>query len=193
MKLQFVEDKKLSIVNADCYVPELKMGKRKRVSLDLMDMTKLPKILELEYSVCTISHVEDRTEVVTKTLVRTQEDVVRRRSCNDAMVQKRPDSCLLTYQHRMSRKRWSMPAMDVMIKEKEKPVKQRTRELFEAKDVGPPKQVKYFCKKCKVDVCNECFRTVCSSHTVQWMGQACFHCASPYHKIVHEHESFESE
>ena len=29
--------------------------------------------------------------------------------------------------------------------------------------------------------------TVCSSHMVQWIGSSFFHCASPHHKIVHEH------
>merc|ERR1712013_303131 len=55
--------------------------------------------------------------------------------------------------------------------------------LVEADAQNP--SLKYFCKKCNLDICNACFSTVCSSHMVQWIGSAFFHCQSPHHKIVH--------
>jgi len=182
---------KLNCGCPDCYVPQLNMGKRKKVSLELMEMRSLPGIPELHYNTVTISHVTEHWGKVTKTTVKAEEDPVRRRSCADGDVSRRPDSCMLNYHHQISRKRWSMPVMETVIKEKEKPRRNRTREIFEARDVAPPKQVKYFCKNCDLDVCNQCFRTVCSSHLVQWIGSACFHCASPFHKIVHQNESNE--
>ena len=73
-----------------------------------------------------------------------------------------------------------MPAIPVTIKEKEKEKTRRPREPIDARNVGPPKQVKYFiiiitiniviitiittnqvkyfCKKCNLDICNACFR-----------------------------------
>ena len=67
-----------------------------------------------------------------------------------------------------------MPAIPVTLKEKEKiqyflifqvTVKEkektsRTREPLDPRKVAPPKQVKYFCKKCNLDICNACFRFV---------------------------------
>jgi len=164
---------KLNCGCPDCYVPEFKRGKKKRVSVDLESVVLLPR---LEYSICTVSRVveEGRATLtkVTKPIVCTQEEPVQRR----------PGSFALK-----TRNRWSLPAIPVTIKEKEKEKTRRTREPIDARNVGPPKQVKYFCKKCNLDICNACFSTVCSSHMVQWIGSSFFHCASPHHKIVHEH------
>jgi len=169
---------KLNCGCPDCYVPELKRGKKKRASLDLETMLSLPSILELEYSTCTVSQVQEERVTVTKALVRTQEE---------GKVQRRPISCVVADQVRRSRNRLSLPVMEVTVKEKEKPVRVRHIEPIQAREVGPPKQTKYFCRQCKVDICNACFSTVCSGHTVQWIGSACFHCASPSHRIVHQH------
>jgi len=156
---------KLNCGCPDCYVPELKRGKKKSVTLSMVDMAHMPAILELEYSFCTVSQVMEEKATATKVSVRTQEG--------------RKSVVLKT------RNRWSMPVIPTPIKEKEPP-KKKDREPLEARRVGPPKQVKYFCKNCNVDVCNACFSSVCSGHQVQWIGSAFFHCASPYHKIVHE-------
>jgi len=162
---------KLNCGCPDCYVPEYKRGKKKRVTLELESVDIIP---QLEYSACTaVARVEGEGALVakvTKAVVRTQEEPVQRR----------PGSAALK-----TRNRWSMPAIPVTVKEKEKEKTSRTREPLDPRKVAPPKQVKYFCKKCNLDICNACFSTVCSSHMVQWIGSAFFHCQSPHHKIVH--------
>ena len=70
-----------------------------------------------------------------------------------------------------TRNRWSMPVIPTPIKvtlshvtmtvnQEKEPPKKKEREPLEARRVGPPKQVKYFCKNCNVDVCNACFRSI---------------------------------
>ena len=44
------------------------------------------------------------------------------------------------------------------VNQEKEPPKRKEREPLEARRVGPPKQVKYYCKNCNVDVCNACFR-----------------------------------
>ena len=66
-----------------------------------------------------------------------------------------------------------------------RPRRERVREEFQERAVGPPKQTRYFCRNCKADICNACFSTVCSAHNVQFLGAAYFHCKSPFHKIQH--------
>ena len=64
---------KLNCGCPDCYVPEFKRGKKKRVSIDLESVVLLPR---LEYSICTVSRVEEEGRVtltkVTKPIVCTQ-------------------------------------------------------------------------------------------------------------------------
>jgi len=47
------------------------------------------------------------------------------------------------------------------------------RELYPAPVL---KQTKYFCSTCMLTICNSCFTKKCSSHKVDWMGQAKFGC-----------------
>ena len=44
------------------------------------------------------------------------------------------------------------------VRTKHEPVVKKERKPLEARKTRPPKQTKYFCKKCNVDVCNACFR-----------------------------------
>ena len=139
---------KLNCGCPDCYVPEFKRGKKKRVSVDLESVIFLPR---LEYSICTVTRVEEEKATltnVTKATVCTQVCPL----CHiifigseflnlpkEEPVQRRPGSIALK-----TRNRWSLPAIPVTIKEKEKEKTRRSREPIEARNVGPPKQVKYF-------------------------------------------------
>jgi len=183
---------KLNCGCPDCYVPEIRKGKKKFVLVEVENWKELERIQGLDYNYCTVSHVREEREVATKTEVQTQEYVFRRQRVSDPVAPRRPISCVLADQVRRSRNRLSLPNMDVLIKEKEKPPVSKTpREPLSARNVGPPRQTKYYCKNCAKDICNVCFSTVCSPHTVQWIGTANFHCASPFHKIVHEHKEEE--
>lgn len=176
----------------DCYVPEIKTGKRKKLVVEVEEEEGLERIERLEYMYCTVVHCREEREVATKTEVQTQEYVLRRPRVSDPVSHRRPVSCVLADQVRRSRNRRSLPNMDILIKDKETPpITAAPREPFSVRAVGPPRQTKYYCKNCGLDICNVCFSTVCSPHTVQWIGTSNFHCTSPFHKIVHEHKEEE--
>ena len=58
-------------------MPELKRGKKKSVTLSMVDMAHMPAILELEYSFCTVSQVMEEKATATKVLVRTQVSFIK--------------------------------------------------------------------------------------------------------------------
>eukprot|EP00092_Neocalanus_flemingeri_P051631 GFUD01060138.1.p1 GENE.GFUD01060138.1~~GFUD01060138.1.p1 ORF type:complete len:182 (+),score=20.90 GFUD01060138.1:112-657(+) len=54
---------------------------------------------------------------------------------------------------------------------------------FDMKLVLGPKKTRYFCSHCQADICNNCVRSCCSSHKVQFMGSRVhFSCKSPLHR-----------
>ncbi len=45
----------------------------------------------------------------------------------------------------------------------------------------------YYCKTCCLTICNGCFSRLCSSHNVDWMGQAKFGCGACWWSADHLH------
>ena len=45
------------------------------------------------------------------------------------------------------------------------------------------KSPKYFCRSCEVDICKKCLQSWCNAHSVQWIGNHTFNCASPNHRF----------
>ena len=45
------------------------------------------------------------------------------------------------------------------------------------------KSPKYYCRSCEVDICKKCLQSWCNSHSVQWIGNHTFNCASPNHRF----------
>ena len=45
------------------------------------------------------------------------------------------------------------------------------------------KSPKYYCRSCEVDICKKCLQSWCNAHSVQWIGNHTFNCASPNHRF----------
>ena len=143
----------------------------------------------LEFETALLSHHDDDncSERAKISSVTVETNVQHRRPrLSDNFASRRPVSVLETSRNQRNH-RMSMPDMEKFELKTEKKPRERIRDSFKERAVGPPKQARYYCKTCKADVCNACFSSTCSAHNVQFLGSAYFHCASPYHKIQHDH------
>ena len=111
-------------------------------------------------------------------------DLERRRTNYRADDKRRPMSYMETL-HVNRFHRLSVPDLQSRQQSGQLKRRERVREEFQERAVGPPKQTRYFCKNCNADICNACFSSVCSAHNVQFLGAGYFHCKSPFHKIQH--------
>jgi len=176
----------------DCYQPQtrtLKIRKAKSKKLKLDTPEKLPdNDTNLLFETATITHAVSEAKEKVKIVVVNVEvgDVVLRRSHKSVDYKRHTVSFVET--SRLNRNRLSMPELPKFEpKRTERKSKERIREPFIEKKVGPPKQTRYFCKTCNVNVCNVCVSSTCGAHNVQFLGSGYFHCQSPHHKIQHEH------
>ena len=178
----------------DCYTPEKKPRKKKKLKIRKAEVIELlfdsvVPIAQLQYENCDlIHHVGKDRAKINRIVIQTDEDVetMRRSSDSNYHFKRRPVSCIEKTQTRSSH-RMSLPDMNWNLKIEKPKRREKLRDPFIVKEVGPPKQTKYFCKKCQKDICTECFKTVCSAHNVQFIGTSKFHCESPFHKISHDH------
>jgi len=179
----------------DCFTPEIKPRKKKKLKTkqaQLIEITfdSVSPIDHLIYENCTLTHHEEVAKTkVNKTVTKVHEavEVVKRNSYSNYHFKRRPASCVETPKLKFSSHRMSLPDMDLNMKLEKPKRREKLRDPMIIKEVGPPKQTKYFCKKCKADVCNDCVTNECSSHNVQFIGTSRFHCQSPFHKIQHQH------
>ena len=173
---------------SDCYQPETRTFKIKKAKILALrfDKTKNLDSQVPENTEAKISHEESGAKFRAHVnQVKVEEgDVVLRRTQYMVHSQKRPMSYMETIQanrfHRLS-----VPNMKTRQQFEKSNKRDKIRDEFQEKPVGPPKQTRYFCKTCKVDICNACFSSVCNVHNVQFLGAAYFHCKSPFHKIQH--------
>jgi len=151
-------------------------GKLCRATRHQVRWERLGKLPPLEYQVAVLVRPSFGTEE--QCSVEEKPSVL---SCSE--VKRRPQSCLFPHSHRLASQRtwsgeWDRPAPRVRPPRSPAPLR-RTE---------PAKQTKYFCRQCRVDVCNVCLtRTACAGHNVQFLGQATFACQSAAHVIDHEH------
>jgi len=178
----------------DCYTPEKKPRKKKKLKIRRAETIELcfDKVFPIDqmlYENCTLSHHMEKSRAKVNRIVTDIDEeieVVKRSSYSTYHFKRRPISCIEKTQTRISN-RMSLPDMNYDLQLEKPKKREKLRDQIIVKEVGPPKQTKYFCKKCKTDVCNACFTTVCSSHNVQFIGTSKFHCESPFHKIAHDH------
>ena len=179
----------------DCYTPEKPKRKKKKLKIRKAEVVELTfdsvfPIAQLLYENCSLSHhIGEARAKVNRIVIKIDEDVdvVKRSSYSNYHFKRRPVSCIEKSQTRSSH-RISLPDMNYNLKLEKPKKREKLRDPVIVKEVAPPKQTKYFCKKCKADVCNACFTTVCSAHNVQFIGTAMFHCESPFHKIKHDQD-----
>jgi len=180
----------------DCYTPEKKPRKKKKLKIRKAEVVKvtLDSVSPLEqvlYETCILSHHvgKDRAKI-NRIVINVDEEVevVKRSSYSNYHFKRRPVSCIEKTNSRSSH-RMSLPDMDFNLKLEKPKKREKLRDPLIVKEVGPPKQTKYFCKKCQKDICTACFKTVCSTHNVQFIGTAKFHCESPFHNIDHDQRS----
>jgi len=177
----------------ECYVPIKKPRKKRKLKIKTAEEDELifndvlpTSIIHVQYENCLLSHhqVANQRAQVVQVYVQTNDDVdVIRRNTNIPF-RRRPVSCIEKSSVR-TKHRISLPDMDFNVKTGNPKPRTRLRDSFVEKEVGPPKQTKYFCKKCQKDICTECFKSVCNSHNVQFIGSTRFFCESPFHKIDH--------
>lgn len=180
----------------DCYTPEKKPRKKKKLKIrkaEIIEITfdSVIQIAQLLYENCILSHhVEKEKAKINQTVVKMdmEVEVVKRNHTSNYHFKRRPVSTIETPKTTRISHRMSLPDMDFNLKLGKPKKREKLRDPFIVREVGPPKQTKYFCKKCNKDICTECFKTVCSAHNVQFVGTAKFHCQSPFHKIHHEYE-----
>ena len=178
----------------DCYTPEKKPRKKKKLKIRKAEVNEIYfdsvlQIAQLLYENCSLSHhVGKEKAKVTHIVVNVdvEVDVVKRNATSNYHFKRRPVSSIEMPKTTRATHRMSLPDMDFNLKLGKPKKREKLRDPFIVKEVGPPKQTKYFCKKCNKDICTECFKTVCSAHNVQFIGTAKFQCESPFHKINHE-------
>jgi len=172
----------------DCYTPpKAKIGPI-RVGRDRMmppavqeTVQDLPSVL---FAVCTQSIVQYVVNEAAVSVVQTKIDLeqlhVTKRHRRD-----RPVSTVELSSLTKPRNRYSLPALsDFEDLSKVKEFKSRRETEIKEKRIKPAKQTKYYCKKCNIDQCNNCFSKSCTGHNVQWIGQATFICQSALHQFT---------
>ena len=177
---------KINCACSDCYKPETRTFKIQKAKILHLKLDK-PKVLDPfdpEPDSAVISHEVSRATLRAGVEeVRVEEGVVRR-GHSSLQTKRRPVTFMETL-HLNRQHRLSVPDLQVRSPPERPRPRDRRREEFQERAVGPPKQTRYFCKTCNTDVCNACFSSVCGSHNVQFLGSAYFHCKSPFHKIQH--------
>lgn len=178
---------------SDCIQPSTKtykLNKAKTKVLKFHTADTFQNDIDSLFETAQVSHAESLavSRVKINTVVVEVEDVVLRRSHKSVDFKRRPMSIMETPRSNHRLHRMSLPEMPKFeIKPSEPKRKEKVREQISARDVAPPKQTRYFCKTCNVNVCNVCFTSTCGAHNVQFLGSSYFHCQSPFHKIQHEH------
>jgi len=167
----------------DCFEPEKKPRKKRKLQRRRAEISE-PNQLE---SICFMDAIEYQTCQVVEHKDMVLEMVVVIRQKIGHLERRRPQSCIELQFSRPRRRSdfltWESQSPEV----KQKPARPRSGGLFLEKEVGPPRQTKFFCRTCKRDICNACFTSsVCAKHSVQWIGSAKFHCSSPYHQVPEE-------
>ena len=177
---------KINCACPDCYQPQTRKFKIQKAKILALKLDK-PKLLDPfapEYASAVMSHeISSATNRVRVERVSVEEGVVRR--AHTSLQHRRPVTFMETL-HANRHHRLSVPDLQTRPPSDRPRTRERMREEFQERPVGPPKQTRYFCKTCLKDVCNACFSSVCGSHNVQFLGAAYFHCQSPFHKIQHE-------
>jgi len=182
---------KLNCGCADCVKPLTRKVMIKKAKSLVLKTDKAP-IFETDSVIsetAIVSHVvsDCKENVKINSVVTEVCDVVLRRSHKSVDYKRRPMSFVETPKYNVKH-RMSMPEMPKFeLKKSEPKARERRRESYDEKNVGPPKQTRYFCKTCNASVCNACFTARCGAHNVQFLGSAYFHCQSPFHKIQHDH------
>jgi hypothetical protein len=175
---------------SDCYQPQtrtFKIKKAKTMTLRFDKAKNLDSPGSPDNMKADISHERSgATSRAVVTQVRVDEgDLVRRRTNYRADDTKRRPLSYMETLHVNRFHRLSVPDLQSRHQSGQVKRRDRVREEFQERAVGPPKQTRYFCKNCKADICNACFSSVCSAHNVQFLGAGYFHCKSPFHKIQH--------
>ena len=176
----------------DCYSPSTRTVKLNKATKKILKFDSAPTFPSLNttllYETAVVNHEESkaREKAVVVEVVVEVGDVVLRRSHKSVDYKRRPMSLAET-QSNFRRHRLSMPDVPKFeLKQRDPQPKSRVREEYKTRDVDPPKQTRYFCKTCNVNVCNVCVSSSCGAHNVQFLGSGYFHCQSSKHKIQHE-------
>ena len=169
---------------SDCYQPETRTFKIKKArTLALrFDKTQHLDPFDPEYVTADISHETSRATLRARAEeVQVEASVVRRHHAG-LDYKRRPMSVMETL--RVNRQqRLSVPDFQARPVPDTQRRRERRREEFQERPVGPPKQTRYFCKTCNTDVCNACVSTSCSSHIVQFLGSGYFHCKERFQSL----------
>jgi len=158
----------------DCYVPpEVKKRKKLKVKKSSVEFEKGPKgelayklqlketeSYELEKCLVTAHTKEWGKVIVTTPQVQTAGNKAERRRSEIVLRNAQP------------------------IKNNPKPPRPKSLGFLLESKIGPPKHTRYFCRTCRLDICNPCFmKTKCAGHNIQYLGSSRFYCESPFHPV----------